>query len=376
MIPKAPPKVDPTAQIWISENSLFISIVFMMVFGSIILVPTAYIRWRYKRLMEPEVIFIVLGYLFFLAHGLVMLSLQPLVYRLSYVALGQKPYYPEIDIERHQVVNFAHVSTYLLHATLWCIKFSLFLLFRQFIRALPEQLRWWNMVLAYLIITFIFGFCATFSSCGGPRHLMHIHYCQGPANSRSRNVSLFGWFVADITTDLLIMLFPLRLVFKMRISRAQKIRAGALCSVGILCMITAILRLVQIGSKTGSTNPNVQWLALWGTLEATTGIVVGCLPTYRFLFKPSAGRTSDVSLGVPDGSNVESSLEIPSESSAKESSKSTIHLNAFNPRRSSRNFKRGNKITSSMENLTPPSKAAGPPVASTWEDHPAPSSAV
>lgn len=37
-------------------------------------------------------------------------------------------------------------------------------------------------------------------------------------------------------------------------------------------MITAIIRLVQIGSKTGITNPNVQWLSLWGTVEATTGM--------------------------------------------------------------------------------------------------------
>lgn len=67
------------------------------------------------------------------------------------------------------------------------------------------------------------------------------------------------------------MILPLRLIWNLHISRMRKIAAGAMFSVGVLCMITAIIRLVQIGSKTGVTNPNVQWISLWGTLEATTG---------------------------------------------------------------------------------------------------------
>ncbi|KAF3492102.1 uncharacterized protein GIQ15_01619 [Arthroderma uncinatum] len=364
MTANTPPKVDPTAEIWIGEKSLFIFIVFMMVLGSLILLPTAYVRWRHRRIMEPEVIFIVLGYAFFLAHEIVLLSLQPLVYRLSYVALGMKPYYKEIMAERHNVVVLANVSTYLFYATLWCIKISLLLFFRQFMSALPEQLRWWKMALGYLILTYIFGFLVTLLSCGGPHQLGQTtkKYCQSHIDGITRNLSLFGWFAADVSTDLLIMILPLRLVFAMHISHAQKIRAGALFSVGMLCMITAIIRLVQIGSKTGVTNPNVQWFSLWGTVEATTAMVVGCLPTFRLLFKARPGKTPpNYSLKVPPFNSDSSSKPPPSFNDRQGKANSGIHLNIISSRRSSRHLSRGDKITASTENLAPSGRAADPP---------------
>ncbi|KAF3482012.1 uncharacterized protein GIQ15_04771 [Arthroderma uncinatum] len=347
MNPKAPPKVDPTAEIWIGENSLFIFIVFMTVFGSLVLIPTAYIRWRHKRIMEPEVIFIVLGYAFFLAHELVLLSLQPLVYRLSYVALGMRPYYKEIMAERHDVVVLAYVSTYVFYSALWCIKISLLLFFRQFMRALPEQLRYWNLALGYLVLSFLFGFLATLLSCGGPHQL-------GQTTRMEMEM--------DAYTIPTVMIFPLRLVFAMHISRAQKIRAGALFSVGMLCMITSIIRLVQIGSKTGVTNPNVQWFSLWGTVEATTAIVVGCLPTFRLLFKARPGEAPpNYSLKVPP-SNSESSSDPASSTNNKQGkSNSDIHLNTFSSGRNSRHFARGGEITASTENLAPSGNGPNPP---------------
>ncbi|KAK2882479.1 hypothetical protein FQN49_000309 [Arthroderma sp. PD_2] len=373
MTPKAPPKVDPTAEIWIGENSLFIFIVFLTVFGSVVLLPTAYVRWRHRRLMEPECFFIVLGYAFFLANELVLLSLQPMVYRLSYVALGQMPYYKEIKFERHDVVILANVSTYIFYAMLWCIKISLLLFFRQFMRALPEQLRWWNMALLYTILTFIFGFVVTLLSCGGPRKLQQISpkYCQSHSDSITRNLSLFGWFAADITTDLLIMILPLRLVVGMRISRAQKIRAGALFSVGMLCMITAVIRLVQIGSKTGITNPNVQWLALWGTVEATTAIIVGCLPTYRLLFKASPGNTrANYSLKVPCDNSASSSDPSSGSSNRGGRDNSYIQFSTFGSPHGSRHLSRADKITASLEELTPHGRATGPPATPIGQDRP------
>lgn len=180
MAQSGPRKGDPTLEIWIGERSLYIFIVFLTVFGSVILIPTAYIRWRHKRLREPEVIFIVLAYIFFLANELVLLGLQTRVYRLSYVALRMKPPYREILNDRHDVIILAYASTYLFYSALWCIKISLLLFFRPFLRALPDQLRWWNVTITYLFITFVFGFLATLLSCGGPRQLNHV----APGQSR------------------------------------------------------------------------------------------------------------------------------------------------------------------------------------------------
>ncbi|EEQ35002.1 conserved hypothetical protein [Microsporum canis CBS 113480] len=339
MTSTGPAKASPTAEIWISEKSLFIFIVSMTVLGSVILIPTAYIRWRHKRLMEPEVFPIILAYALYLANELVLLNIQPRVYRLSYVTLGIKPVYPEVIHDRHDVIVLAYVSTYLFYSSLWCIKISLILFFRPFLRALPDQVWWLNITIAYLIVTFAFGFLTTLLSCGGPQQLNHV-----------------GQF----------MMLPLRLLYKMHISHSQKIRAGALFSVGVLCMITAIIRLVQIGSKTGITNPNVQWLSLWGAVEATTAIIVGCLPTFRLLFKSPPGE------GQPNYS-----LKMPCANSASSSNPSTqghreqrvisfINLKSFSSRSDSQHLSRG-ETTASLEELAPTGRA-GTLVTPTGED--------
>ncbi|KAM5457440.1 hypothetical protein MaudCBS49596_000635 [Microsporum audouinii] len=368
MTPTGPAKASPTAEIWISEKSLFIFIVFMTVLGSVILIPTAYIRWRHKRLMEPEVFPIILAYALYLANELVLLNIQPRVYRLSYVTLGIKPVYPEVIHDRHDVIVLAYVSTYLFYSSLWCIKISLILFFRPFLRALPDQVWWLNITIAYLIVTFAFGFLTTLLSCGGPQQLNHVgqSYCQSRMDSITRNLSLFGWFAGDVSTDILIMMLPLRLLYKMHISHSQKIRAGALFSVGVLCMITAIIRLVQIGSKTGITNPNVQWLSLWGAVEATTAIIVGCLPTFRLLFKSPPGE------GQPNYS-----LKMPCANSASSSNPSTqghrerrvisfINLKSFSSRSDSQHLSRG-ETTASLEELAPTGRV-GPLATPTGED--------
>lgn len=217
-------KADLTAQIWIGERSLYIFIVVMTVLGSVMLIPTAYLRWKHKRLREIEVIFIVAGYLFFLAYEMLLLRIQPLVYRLSYVGLGLKPPYPTILDDRNKVVVLTISSTIVFFTALWCIKISLLFFIRQLMKGLPDELRWWTIVLIYTIATWIYCFLITLMSCGGPSAIrkkstralcfvilavkgvlltQSIGYCQSRSESMTRNASLFGGFASDISTDLL-----------------------------------------------------------------------------------------------------------------------------------------------------------------------------
>ncbi|OJD25396.1 hypothetical protein ACJ73_03232 [Blastomyces percursus] len=340
---------DPTVQIWIHERALFAFIIAMVVLGSVILVPTAYLRWKHKRLKEVEVGLIVAGYLLFLAYQILLLKIQPIIYRQSLVGLGRMAPYPTILDERKTVVTLTIVSVIVFVTCLWCIKISLLFFIRQVIKGLPDEMRWWAVIMTYTVVTWLFCFFITLFSCGGPaafsRH--HLRYCQKPIESITRNTSLFGCFASDVSTDLLIMILPVRLIFNLRISRARKFAAAAMFSVGVLCMITSIIRLVQIGSKTGVQNPNVQWISLWGSIEATT---VGCLPTFRFFRKTSnpsaAGPANKGRADVSPGSR-----EHPS----REQGVPDIPLNTYKPPENTPQMY--NVIFSSMESFTPTGKA-------------------
>lgn len=67
------------------------------------------------------------------------------------------------------------------------------------------------------------------------------------------------------------MILPMRLIWQLQMSLQRKLAVAAMFSIGLLCVVAATVRLVQINSETGSLNPVPQWVALWGTLEATTG---------------------------------------------------------------------------------------------------------
>ncbi|KKZ60808.1 hypothetical protein EMCG_04494 [[Emmonsia] crescens] len=316
---------DLTVQIWINERTLLIFIISMTVLGSVILIPTAYLRWKHKRLREVEVAFIVAGYIFFLAYQILLLNIQPIIYRQSLVGLGKMAPYPTILEERRVVVVLTIVSVIIFVTALWCIKISLLFFIRQVIKGLPDETRWWAAIMTYTVVTWIFCFLITLLSCGGP---------------------------VSLGRQQMLMILPLRLILNLHISRARKIAAAAMFSVGVLCMIAAVIRLVQIGFKTGVTNPNVQWISLWGSLEATTGksniyisIIVGCLPTFRFLRK-----TSKSSVGPY--SHKKGSEDTPAGSG--EYSVPDIPLNTYKPPNNTRH--NHDIISSSMESLTPTSR--------------------
>ncbi len=67
------------------------------------------------------------------------------------------------------------------------------------------------------------------------------------------------------------MILPIQLIWKSLLTTRRKLSIGAMFAVGGLCIIAAVIRLVQINSKTGDKNPNNEWIALWGSVEATTG---------------------------------------------------------------------------------------------------------
>ncbi|EFW18033.1 conserved hypothetical protein [Coccidioides posadasii str. Silveira] len=302
------PTLEATTEIFIAERTLNILVIFLTVLGSVILIPTAYLRWRHGRLKETEVIFIVAGYLFFLAHEILLLQILPMIYRLGYVANGLMDPYPAILEERHSAVLLT-----IQDAQPFVDPGSHVTRFRREIR------------------------------------LQQIGYCTKPHESLTRNISLFGGFAADLSTDILITILPLRLIWGLHISRQRKIAVCAMFSVAILCMITAIIRLVQINSKTGITNPNVQWVALWGTVEATTAIIVGCLPTFRFLRKTSRATGAYYSQkGSGQSSGQRPTGNTPS-----------IPLKTYIPRNSLRHS--ALEVSSSMESLAPTNRTPSAP---------------
>lgn len=69
-----------------------------------------------------------------------------------------------------------------------------------------------------------------------------------------------------ITNYALVISLPLNLLYTVRLARKQKIGLGAVFSIGIIIILVAIARAVQISRKAFADGV---LLALWGIIEST-----------------------------------------------------------------------------------------------------------
>jgi hypothetical protein len=79
----------------------------------------------------------------------------------------------------------------------------------------------------------------------------------------------------------------MKLTWNLRMPRLQKFGVRILFGTGLICIIFATIRVVQIGSKTngGNTQPDPAWLMLWTMLESSVAVVIACSPAFAALYR-------------------------------------------------------------------------------------------
>lgn len=76
----------------------------------------------------------------------------------------------------------------------------------------------------------------------------------------------------------MVMLLPIGLVWNLKMPRVKKAGIITLFAVGCLAVIAAIIRVVSIGSRAGSSTPSSTWLAFWATVEGGIAVIIGTAP--------------------------------------------------------------------------------------------------
>ncbi|PGH12915.1 hypothetical protein AJ80_06520 [Polytolypa hystricis UAMH7299] len=331
---------SPSFIVVIAEGKLRIVVVVLLVFASLVFFAAAGIRAKFKRLYDVECIFMLAALVFYLAYEILLLVDLPYVYRITYVSSGQLDPYPTLIDEIRLYAALILSANFLLWTLLWSVKLSLLFFYRRLMVSLPRELFWWKLVLCYTLVTYAFSIITNFTSCGGPINLSREpeKYCTRKGDDFTRNLNFYGGYASDVSTDLLIMILPLRLVWSLQLSPRRKIAVGAMFSVGFMCIIAATIRMVQINAQTNLTNPNSQWLILFGTVETTTAIIVGSLPSFRFLRKSS--RPSDPHV-------------LQSTNSANQRRIENFKLPTFNNFNDGHSVSAYQEVPSSRESLTP-----------------------
>jgi len=140
--------------------------------------------------------------------------------------------------------------------------------------------------MAFSILSFIGCVVSQFTSCSS----MHAWFstageCQTPRDTVAKAASLWYSLAVDLLTDLMIMAIPVQILYKLRISMAQKFSVAVVFLVGIITMIFAIVRVVSLDSSTANGQVSTTWLVLWGAIEGGVAILVGCLPSFAIFIR-------------------------------------------------------------------------------------------
>ncbi|GAP88122.1 putative CFEM-containing protein [Rosellinia necatrix] len=95
-------------------------------------------------------------------------------------------------------------------------------------------------------------------------------------------VFLSGGIIAT-SLDVVLILLPIHWISQLQFSRAKKITTLGMFSLGVLVIVTSIMRIVSLYKFTHShdVTRNLPDLAIWGGLELYAANICACLPSLR-----------------------------------------------------------------------------------------------
>ncbi|KAF1814245.1 hypothetical protein P152DRAFT_386398, partial [Eremomyces bilateralis CBS 781.70] len=169
-------------------------------------------------------------------------------------------------------------------------KLSLLFFFRRLIIGLPQYLRVWWAIFTIVVLLYIGCLLSNLLACRPLSKYWTGFGCSDPDELRASDQSIRFATGADIATDGLIMVLPLRLLRSLSINARQKMGLGLMFSIGFIIIAFAIARLIMVTQATSDASGNMaavanspSLLSTWSHVEAAVAVIVSNLPAFRFL---------------------------------------------------------------------------------------------
>ncbi|KAL8996263.1 MAG: hypothetical protein Q9169_004194 [Polycauliona sp. 2 TL-2023] len=162
----------------------------------------------------------------------------------------------------------------------FAVKFCYLFFFRQLIDRLKAITIYWRITLGFTFIACVFNACASFIAC--PEFGADNLKCVTPYYIRRITAVEATTIVFDIVSDLMILVIPPYLIWKVRISRRQKLGIAFFLCLSISMVVIAIIRISQVHSPIYNI-----WATFWQQLEGCVAILMVSLTAFRTLFVSS-----------------------------------------------------------------------------------------
>ncbi|KAL3259164.1 hypothetical protein ABHI18_005482 [Aspergillus niger] len=216
--------------------------------SAVVIARFSLIFWKLRSLQVEDGC-ILLSWACFLAMSIAYIIVTPVVYKIDAYTDGKIGPWATMLSDALFMIKVFFANTMLLWASLWSVKLSFLFLYRRLLQDLPGE-------------------------------------CSTHRDAVAEIASLYYSFAVDAISDIMIMVLPLRLVVSLRLPLGQKISVGAVFALGTICVIMAVVRVIQIGTRANNdSTPSSSWLAFWGMVEAGIAVIVGCLPAFAIIYR-------------------------------------------------------------------------------------------
>ncbi|PWY85029.1 hypothetical protein BO70DRAFT_424358 [Aspergillus heteromorphus CBS 117.55] len=262
--------------------------------SAVVIARFSLILWK-LRALQIEDGCVLLAWGCFLAMSIAYIMVMPVVYKVDAYADGEIAPWASMMSDALFMIKVFFANTMLLWGSLWSVKLSFLFLYRRLLRDLPGEMKWWYMC----VRTFIGAVISNFTSCQ--------RECDTHRDAVAEIASLYYSFAVDVVSDIMIMILPLRLVLSLRMPLGQKLSVAAVFALGSICVVMAVVRVVQIGTRANSdSTPSSSWLAFWGMIEAGIAVIVGCLPAFAIVYRrtKNSNRYESSYMGMSSSVNV------------------------------------------------------------------------
>jgi len=179
-------------------------------------------------------------------------------------------------------------------ATLWWfvivpVKLAYLFFFRRLISRLRDLNIWWWCVIIFTVPAGLACVAASWLTC--PYFTaIGVLSCSGPAADDRVVRDTTITTVLDIATDVLVVSFPVALLWRVQITLRQKVGLAMSLCLSLVMAITAITRISGIKLPGGAVD--IVWLAFWQQQECSIAVIMVSVSAFRSFFVVSASKNA------------------------------------------------------------------------------------
>ncbi|KAM7208559.1 hypothetical protein V8F20_001240 [Naviculisporaceae sp. PSN 640] len=253
-----------------------------------------YVCFR-RLLVEDYLMVLVLGIL--LGSAIVSQLRLPYVYIMLDVGNGAIPVPPPTIMDDiRKAMDGVFVNTVLCIVGIYAVKLNFLLFFYRLGKGITQYLAFWWIVLVITVGCFGTTWAFMEYKCTLGDAIVIATEC----TTRADTARLWRNFILacslDAFTDVLILCFPISILWGVRVPVRKKIILGCVFSMTIFTVAVTIIRgTIQHGRVAAdfSQSQNIAWVWFWTVLETDTAYLIACLVTFRSLFARNDNKPRD-----------------------------------------------------------------------------------